>query len=85
MRFHESQNQKKLTQVLSSEPEGGSRLKSVTIEIKQLPYNYELKTWLLGLGSHVQVVEAIPVDQNSHFDLKADLHNEIERMHSLYK
>jgi len=85
MRFHESQNQKKLTQILSSEPEGGSRLTSVTIEIKQLPYNYELKTWLLGLGSHVQVVEAIPADQNSHFDLKADLRNEIERMHSLYK
>lgn len=85
MRFHESPHKKNLTTVLSRSPTDGSRLNSVTIEIKQLPYTYELKTWLLGLGCHVQVLDAIPEDEDSHLDLKADLYREIQAMQKFYK
>jgi len=84
MRFHETPEDDHLTTISNALLDDDGRLESVTIEVKNLNYNYEFKTWLLGLGRYVYVKKAIPAEKNSRVDVKGDLRKEIEGMQKLY-
>lgn len=85
MRFHEANELEDLTTVIDSFKQSDGRVESATIEIRELPYTYEFKTWLLGLGAFAKVIEAVPVKENPKVDVEGDIREEIEKMNNLYK
>lgn len=80
MRFHASKLSAHLTCVLDREINEAGRVGSATIEIRDLPYTYEFKMWLLGLGRFVRVLCAEPESPISGPSVIEDLREEIAQM-----
>lgn len=84
MRFHEQPKDAALTKVIEKQPNDGSRLDYVKMEVRQLNYTYEFKTWILGLGRYARVLKATPSDKGSKIDVKKDLKKDIDAMNEFY-
>lgn len=77
MRFHREEEDAHLTSHhwLTKSPE--PRLE---LSIGKIFYDYELKTWLLGLGSSLKSVRAVALNPDEGIDPRRDLLEELERV-----
>jgi hypothetical protein len=83
MRFHEVENKKQgqFTKFTALEMDG-NRIKRVCIEVFGVPYTYELKTWILGLGANCKVIKAKPLSGN--VNIMSDIIGEVSSMYKNY-
>jgi hypothetical protein len=72
MRFHQAEELGYLTQIELEydESDDVSDIKSVLLTIKNLYYTYEFRTWLLGFGSHVEVISPSTIRQDFKEEIK---------------
>ncbi|QKX16908.1 hypothetical protein [Microbulbifer sp. YPW1] len=79
MRFHPKEEKKHLTEheFLQHEP-----VPRVLLRIHKLWYDYEFKTWLLGLGAALKAVRAVPAFGHEQVDPLADLTRDISAQYS---
>ena len=79
MRFHPEEEKKYLTE---HEFLSNGSVPRLLLRIHKLWYDYELKTWLLGLGAALKAVRAVPATGYERVDPLADLTQDIRTQYA---
>jgi len=83
MRFHEKESPSNGQYTKSTTLETDeNRISRVQLEIFGVPYTYELKTWILGLGAYCLVLES--KSKNNNIDVRGDIVETIKSMNNKY-